>query len=116
LPEIKRNILLTGDPNQEFYPYTYIWIYTYPEIAIQNPAIQQNFQHILQFEDQQIQQRRRGRSQGSKNLIESWKNTVAPEWKPPKIFIQVCTRARINSFRNQIRTPCGSNFCYSFGQ
>ena len=51
LPESERNILLTGDPNQEFDPYTYIWIYTYPELAIQNPDIQENFQHILQFEE-----------------------------------------------------------------
>jgi hypothetical protein len=39
LPESKRNILLTGDPEQEFDPYTYIWIYTYPEIPVQNPVI-----------------------------------------------------------------------------
>jgi hypothetical protein len=75
LPENERNILLTGDSDQEFDPYTYSWVYTCPEIAIQNPAIQQNFQHILQFEDhfepenpldQLIQQRRRGRPQGEK--------------------------------------------------
>ena len=94
LTKIERNILLTGDPDQEFDPYTYIWIYTYPELAIQNPAIQQNFQHILQFEDnfdleQNIlldqQDQQRGRSQGSRNQTDSWKNTAAPEWKPPKI-------------------------------
>jgi hypothetical protein len=77
LPESERNILLTGDKDQEFDPYTYIWIYSYPEIAVQNPLIHQNFQHTLQLEDQfepensldqLIQQRRRGRPQGSKNL------------------------------------------------
>ncbi len=29
----------------------YIWIYMYPELAVQNPVIQQNFKHILQFEE-----------------------------------------------------------------
>ena len=38
LPESERNILLIGDPEQEFDPYTYIWIYTYPEIAVQKPS------------------------------------------------------------------------------
>jgi hypothetical protein len=96
LTKIERNILLTGDPDQEFDPYTYIWIYTYPELAIQNPAIQQNFQHILQFEDnfdleQNIlldqQDQQRGRSKGSRNRTDSWKNTAAPEWKLHKNFI-----------------------------
>jgi hypothetical protein len=52
----------------------------YPELAFQNPVIQQNFQHILQFEDnfgfeqnllldQQDQQR--GRPQGSRNRSNS---------------------------------------------
>ena len=50
LPESERNILLTGDPEQEFDPHTYIWIYTYTELAVQNPVIQENFQHILHFE------------------------------------------------------------------
>jgi hypothetical protein len=47
LLDSEKNILLTGDPNQGFDAYTYNWIYSYPEIAIQNPNIQQNFQHIL---------------------------------------------------------------------
>jgi hypothetical protein len=91
-PETERNILLTGDPDKELDSYTYIWIYTYPELAILNTAIQQNFQYILQSEDnfepdnnnslnQQNQQRRRGRPQGSRNLTERWKNTVASKWK-----------------------------------
>jgi hypothetical protein len=50
LPKSETDILPLVDPNQEFYPYKYIWIYTYPEIALQNPAIQQNFQHFLQFQ------------------------------------------------------------------
>ena len=88
---------MTGDPEQEFDPYTYIWIYTYPEIAVQNPEIQLNFQHILQFDnfenennnllDQQIPQKKRGRPPGSKNKTESWKNYIASEWKPPRNII-----------------------------
>jgi hypothetical protein len=38
-PESERNSLLTGDPDQEFDQYTYIWIITYPEKVIQNLAI-----------------------------------------------------------------------------
>ena len=93
LPSTERNIILPGDPNQEFDPYTYIWIYTYPEFARQNPVIEQNFQHILQFEDnlpldQPIE--RRGRPSGSKNLKESWTNTANPAWKPNrKINIEI---------------------------
>ena len=52
LPAEERNILLTGDPNLKFDPYTYILVYSFPEIAAQNPFIFQNFQHILQFEQQ----------------------------------------------------------------
>ncbi len=98
LPDSERNIILTGDPEQEFDPHTYIWIYSYPELAIQNPLSQENFKHVLQFEDQfepenpldqLIQQRRRGRPQGSKNLTESWKNTVASEWKPRQTCIPI---------------------------
>ena len=51
LPPAERNILLTGDPDQRFDPFSYIWCYSYPEIAAQNPALQEHFQHILQFED-----------------------------------------------------------------
>jgi hypothetical protein len=40
LPGSGRNIHLTGDPDKEFDPYTYIWICTYPDIAVQNPTIQ----------------------------------------------------------------------------
>ena len=84
---------MTGDPEQEFAPYTYIWIYTYPELARQHPVIGNNFQHILQFEnnfepdiplDQPIEERRRGRPIGSKTQKESWKNTAAAAWKPNK--------------------------------
>jgi hypothetical protein len=38
LTDSERNILFTGDPEEEFDPYTYIWIYTYQEIAVQNPV------------------------------------------------------------------------------
>jgi hypothetical protein len=88
LPESERNILFTRDPDQEFDPYSCFWIYEYPELAIQNPVIQENFQHILQFEGNfdleeilpldQENQRRKGRPQGSKNLKQSLKNTAAP--------------------------------------
>jgi hypothetical protein len=79
--------------NKFFYPYTYIWIYTYPELAGQLLEIQNNFQHILQFEDNQnfdkrfdqpILTKRRGRPIGRPNRQDSWKNTAAPEWKPTK--------------------------------
>ena len=93
LPSTERNIILTGDPEQEFDPYTYIWIYTYPEFARQNPLIEQNFQHILQFEndiepdlplDQPVYESRRGRPIGSKNQKDSWTNTANQAWKPNK--------------------------------
>ena len=85
MPVEERNILLTGDPDTSFDPYVYMWIYSFPQIAAQNPLVQQHFLHILQFEDQfqeelpaqvipQIQRRRRA---------ESWKNTTASEWKAP---------------------------------
>jgi hypothetical protein len=51
LPPGERNILLTGDPDQTFDPFSYIWCYTYPQIAAQNPILQAHFQHILQFEN-----------------------------------------------------------------
>jgi hypothetical protein len=78
--------------------------------------IQQNFQHILQFEDQfepenpldqLIQKQRRGGPQGSKNLSLSWKNTIASEWKPPKTLIptsdldSVSSRTRSKHHVNQ---------------
>jgi hypothetical protein len=47
----ERNILSKGDPDQEFDPYTDIWIYKNPEVAIQNPKILHNLQHILQLTD-----------------------------------------------------------------
>ena len=85
LPVEERNILLTGDPDTSFDPYIYVWIYSFPQIAVQNPLVQQHFQHILQFEDQfqedlptqiipQIPRRRRASVQ-----TESWKNTTASE-------------------------------------
>jgi hypothetical protein len=52
--------ILTGDSEQEFDTYTFIWIYTYPVLAVQNPAIQQN------------------QPQGSKDKKDSWKNTASP--------------------------------------
>ena len=72
-------------------------IYTYPEIAVQNPAIQQHFPHIPQFEenfepeielmlDQPVQPQRRGRRQGNRNRQDSWKNLAAPGWKPKSKF------------------------------
>ena len=97
LPEIERNIILTGDPDQEFDPYTYIWIYTYPEIARQNPVIENNFQHILQFEDnfepeipldQPIERRKRGRPVGSKT------QKANPNPDPDSIASR--TRSKIN--------------------
>ena len=52
LPESERNIILTGDPEKKFDPYVYIWIYSFPTIAAQNPIVQEHFQHILQFNPQ----------------------------------------------------------------
>ena len=98
LPETERNIILTGDPEQEFDPYTYIWIDTYPELARQNQYIENNFQHILHFEEnfepvipleQPIEQARRGIPIGSKNLKDSWANPANPVWKPNKTFDSV---------------------------
>ena len=43
--------MLTGDPDTSFDPYVYVWIYSFPQIAVQNPLVQQHFQHILQFEN-----------------------------------------------------------------
>jgi hypothetical protein len=34
LPEAKRNIILTGDPGQEFDPFNFGWIYTFPELVV----------------------------------------------------------------------------------
>ena len=51
LPPEERNILLTGDPDQAFDPFSYIWCYSYPQIAAQNPILQAHFQHILHFEN-----------------------------------------------------------------
>ena len=51
LPPAEHNILLTGDLDQIFYPFIYIWCYSYPAIEAPNPALQAHFQHILQFED-----------------------------------------------------------------
>jgi hypothetical protein len=53
LPDTEKNIILAGDPEQKIDPYSYNWIYTYPELAIQVPEIQNNFQHLLQFEGNQ---------------------------------------------------------------
>ena len=74
LPPEERNIILTGDPDKAFDPFSYIWCYSYPEIAALNPILRQYFQHILQFEnDIAVPQppvpvkRPRGRPLGSKN-------------------------------------------------
>ncbi len=112
LPSTERNIILTGDPDQEFDPYTYIWIYTYPEFARQNPVIEQNFQHILQFEndiepeiplDQPINDSRRGRPVGSKNQKDSWTNTANPAWKPNK-RVNIDIDPKFSFFKNKIKS------------
>jgi hypothetical protein len=43
IPEVERNILFTGEHEQECDPYTYIWRYPFPELAVQNPVIQEIF-------------------------------------------------------------------------
>jgi hypothetical protein len=43
LPETEINIMLTGDPEQKFDPYSYICIYRYPELARLVPEIQNIF-------------------------------------------------------------------------
>jgi hypothetical protein len=79
LSESERKILFTGDPDQEFDPFTYIWILMYPKVRIQILTIEQNFQHILQFKEildveenlmlnQQDQPRSRGRPQSIKKI------------------------------------------------
>ncbi len=83
LPPEERNILLTGDPDKAFDPFSYIWCYSYPDIAARNPILLQYFQHILGFENNVENQpeveppqlpppapvipRKRGRPLGSKN-------------------------------------------------
>ena len=52
LPKQERNLILTGDPNLEFDPYTYIWIYSYPDLAALNPEIAAHFNHILNHDNQ----------------------------------------------------------------
>jgi hypothetical protein len=82
LPPEERNIILTGDPDKAFDPFSYIWCYSYPDIAAQNPIPQEYFQHILEFENNIVDQleeeqqnfpppapiipKRRGRPPGSK--------------------------------------------------
>ncbi len=83
LPPEERNILLTGDPDKAFDPFSYIWCYSYPNIAARNPILLQYFQHILGFENNvenqpEVEQpqllppapnipKKRGRPLGSKN-------------------------------------------------
>ncbi len=58
------------------------WNYTYPEIAIQNPS--SNLKIILILKIGSMNHiNKLGRPQGSKNLKESWKNTIPSERKPP---------------------------------
>jgi hypothetical protein len=56
LPPEERNILLTGDPYKAFDPFSYIWCYSYPDIAARNPILQEYFQHILEFENNIVDQ------------------------------------------------------------
>ena len=39
LPPAELNILLAGDLEQRFDPFSYIWCYSYSEIAAPNPAL-----------------------------------------------------------------------------
>ncbi len=81
--------------------------------------MQENFQHILQFEnnfdiendkplDQQIPQKRKGRPQGSKNKTERWKYSNSSDWKPPRNIISgqdpdaVSSRTRSKQHVDQI--------------
>ena len=41
------NIVLTGDPNLEFDPFTYVLLYSYPQQAQQYPAIAQALPHLI---------------------------------------------------------------------
>ena len=43
----ERNIVLTGDPNLEFDPFTYMLLYSYPQQAQNYPAIAQALPHLL---------------------------------------------------------------------
>ena len=105
----------------------YIWIYSYPEIAVQNPVIQEHFPHILQFEDNFVQNfnvpldpneqpRRRGRRQGSRNRQDSWKNTAAPEWRPksknetPQDPESIASRTRSKQHVDQICSIFSTDF------
>jgi hypothetical protein len=56
LPPEERNILLTGDPDKAFDPFSYIWCYSYPDITAHNPILQEYFQHILEFENNIVNQ------------------------------------------------------------
>jgi transposase InsO family protein len=44
----ERNLVLTGDPFLEYDPCTYVLVYSYPQQAVNYPAIQQALPHILQ--------------------------------------------------------------------
>ena len=52
LPENEKNIILTGDPERAFDPYTYILLYSYPDILLQN-APAEHLQHIVQFRNEE---------------------------------------------------------------
>ena len=43
----ERNIVLTGDPNLEFDPFTYVLLYSFPQQAQNYPAIAQALPHLL---------------------------------------------------------------------
>ena len=97
LPPEERNIILTGDPDKSFDPFSYIWCYSYPDIAARNPILLQYFQHILGFENNvenlpeielpvPVIPKKRGRPLGSKNKpkikIEEQDNFAQPNTAP----------------------------------
>ena len=43
----ERNLVLTGDPNLEFDPFTYVLLYSYPQQAQNYPAIAQALPHLV---------------------------------------------------------------------
>ena len=43
----ERNIVLTGDPNLEFDPFTYVLLYSFPQQAQNYPAIAQALPHLV---------------------------------------------------------------------
>ena len=43
----ERNLVLTGDPNLEFDPFTYVLLYSFPQQAQNYPAIAQALPHLV---------------------------------------------------------------------